>query len=37
MFALTTQVLEHDSWIPAVVATRQEQLTRLLVDEWRLR
>lgn len=36
LFALTTQVLAHDTWTPEVVEGRQQQLTKLLVDEWQL-
>jgi hypothetical protein len=36
LFALTTQVLTHDTWTPQVVEERQRQLTKRLVDEWQL-
>lgn len=36
VFALTTQVLEHSTWTPAVVEARQKQLTALLIKEWEL-
>lgn len=35
-FALTTGVLRQDSWTPDVLATRQVDLTKKLVDEWGL-
>lgn len=35
-FALTTGVLGHDSWTPAVLGTRQAELTKRLIDEWEL-
>lgn len=36
VFALTTQVLGHDVWTPAVVQQRQQQLSAKLVAEWEL-
>lgn len=36
MFALTTQVLNTESWTPAVVAERQERLVNLLAEAWAL-
>lgn len=36
VFALTTQVLEQDTWTPAVVKKRQQELTALLAKEWKL-
>lgn len=36
VFALTTQVLAHNEWTPAVVEARQQALTKSLADEWRL-
>jgi hypothetical protein len=36
VFALTTQVLSHDTWTPAVIEERQEALSRALIDEWNL-
>lgn len=36
IFALTTQVLGHDTWTPAVVEARQGQLSALLVKEWEM-
>ncbi|CCW13719.1 DUF262 domain-containing HNH endonuclease family protein [Rhodococcus aetherivorans] len=36
VFALTTQVLEQDTWTPAVVEKRQQELTALLAKEWEL-
>lgn len=36
VFALTTQVLEEDTWTPAVVEKRQQELTALLAKEWEL-
>lgn len=36
VFALTTQVIEHDSWTPHVIQTRHEALTDLLGKEWGL-
>jgi hypothetical protein len=35
-FVLTTQVLEHNDWTPAVVAARQKQLCEKLESHWRL-
>ena len=35
-FVLTTQVIEHAEWTPAVVATRQKQLCDKLEGHWRL-
>lgn len=35
-FALTTQVLQHTEWNPALVGSRQKQLVGLLAEEWRL-
>lgn len=34
VFALTTQVLGHDEWTPAVVEARQGALCEVLADEW---
>lgn len=36
VFALTTQVLGYDEWTPGVIAERQDQLVRVLTDEWEL-
>lgn len=36
VFALTTQVLSHQAWTPTVVEQRQADLTKKLVDEWKL-
>lgn len=36
VFALTTQVIDHPSWTPEVIDTRQEALTTLLAKEWGL-
>lgn len=36
VFALTTQVLQHDSWDPSVVESRHLDLTNRLVTEWEL-
>ncbi|MFP1602968.1 DUF262 domain-containing protein [Microbacterium sp. 2216-1] len=36
VFALTTQVLSYSEWTPEIVATRQRDLTGLLIDEWHL-
>lgn len=36
VFALTTQVLGHEEWTPAVVEQRQSELTQRLYDEWDL-
>jgi hypothetical protein len=36
LFALTTQVLSHDVWTPAVVKQRHEELTSMLNNEWGL-
>lgn len=36
VFALTTQVIEHASWTPAVIEARQDTLTTLLAKEWEL-
>ncbi len=36
LFALTTQVLDHDEWTPAVVEERQRELVGILTDEWEL-
>lgn len=36
IFALTTQVLGHDSWTPAVTEARQGELTGALFSEWSL-
>ena len=36
LFALTTQVLGHDDWTPAVVERRHTELTKKLADEWGL-
>jgi hypothetical protein len=35
-FALTTQVLQHVMWTPAIVADRQENLLSKLEQHWRL-
>ncbi len=35
-FALTSQVLAHRSWTPAVLDERQELLMKRLIDEWEL-
>jgi hypothetical protein len=35
-FALTSQVLQHAEWVPAVLSARQKQLVELLADEWDL-
>ena len=37
MFALTTQVINTDSWTPAIVGERHERLVGLLADAWELR
>ena len=37
IFALTTGVLQEESWTPRVLARRQETLIDLLADEWDLR
>lgn len=36
IFALTTQVLGHHEWTPAVVEQRQAELTNKLISEWKL-
>lgn len=36
IFALTTQVLKHDEWTPAVVEQRQRELVSTLATEWDL-
>lgn len=36
VFALTTQVLQHDEWTPEVVAARQQKLVGILGKEWGL-
>ena len=36
LFALTTQVLGYSEWTPAVVGQRQAELTKTLIDEWKL-
>lgn len=36
IFALTTQILGHQEWTPAVVEQRQVELTNKLVSEWKL-
>ena len=36
LFALTTQVLGYSEWTPAVVEQRQAELTKTLIDEWKL-
>ena len=36
VFALTTQVLTHDEWTPAVVQARHENLLGVLHKEWEL-
>jgi hypothetical protein len=36
IFALTTQVLGYSEWTPAVVEQRHAELTKTLVDEWKL-
>lgn len=35
-FVLTTQVLSHDEWTPAVIETRQQELLDRLESHWRL-
>ncbi|MZD05315.1 DUF262 domain-containing protein [Streptomyces sp. SID5785] len=35
-FALTSQVLQHDSWAPDQLRKRQHRLLGLLADEWNL-
>ena len=35
-FALTSQVVDHDEWTPAVLETRQQYLVTKLAKEWRL-
>lgn len=35
-FALTTQVLNYDTWTPAVLEARQDQLVNVLATEWGL-
>jgi hypothetical protein len=35
-FALTTQVLGHETWTPSIVAARQLALVGRLADHWRL-
>lgn len=36
VFALTTQVLQHESWTPEVVEARQKELVKILATEWGL-
>jgi hypothetical protein len=36
IFALTTQVLGYSEWTPAVVERRHAELTKTLIDEWKL-
>ncbi|GAB3755239.1 DUF262 domain-containing protein [Microlunatus parietis] len=36
VFALTTQVLEYETWTPDVIEARQKQLVDLLVHEWQV-
>ena len=36
LFALTTQVLGYSEWTPAVVGQRHAELTKTLIDEWKL-
>ncbi|CAM2932279.1 DUF262 domain-containing protein [Skermania piniformis] len=36
VFALTTQVVGYDQWTPEAVTARQTELTKLLIDEWKL-
>lgn len=36
LFALTTQVLGHETWTPDVVQTRHKELERKLIEEWDL-
>lgn len=36
VFALTTQVLQHDTWTPQVVEQRQSELVSVLIKEWEL-
>ena len=35
-FVLTTQVLRHREWTPAIIEQRQSQLMSVLRDLWRL-
>ncbi|NEU96027.1 DUF262 domain-containing protein [Bradyrhizobium uaiense] len=35
-FPLTTQVLQHSSWTPTIVAARQEELLSIFEQHWRL-
>lgn len=35
-FALTSQVLQHDSWSPAMLTSRQALLVQVLTDGWQL-
>ncbi len=36
VFALTTQVLQHDAWTPEIIRQRQAVLTEMLAKEWEL-
>lgn len=36
LFALTTQVLAYSEWTPAVIEQRHAELTKKLVEEWKL-
>ena len=36
MFALTSQVLQHQKWAPELLRKRQLRLVGLLADEWDL-
>lgn len=36
IFALTTQVLGYQEWTPSVLDVRQEELLKVLSDEWAL-
>ncbi|MGW8815546.1 DUF262 domain-containing protein [Gordonia terrae] len=36
VFALTTQVLDENTWTPSVIETRQQELTDMLAKEWEL-
>ena len=36
LFALTTQVLGYSEWTPAIVEQRHAELTKTLIDEWKL-
>ena len=35
-FVLTTQVLQHDTWTPPIIAARQSELMKKLETHWRL-